>query len=307
MPTLPIPSLADLVHLLPLLAFGLALFFGSLVLLIAHRLTHPPRRTYGWAVAKNRPGTPGELDEPVAFEERTERHAGRSILLWEIEGLRAGGPVIVLTHGWGESRIHALDRLSTARAAASRVIAWDMPGHGDSPGRTSLGSREAAALCSLARSVRTDRTVVLWGWSLGAEVTLRAAAALQRTGTGVDAVVIESAFRKGTTPARAVMRGAGYPGGRTLDTALLLVGALGARPFDRFGDLVRTATAISGTPILAVHGAHDTVSPIADGRAIAEATGGEIAEFNAGHSDLWTGAHADAVGDRVGRFLAEST
>ncbi len=295
---------ADLLALVPLLVGGLVLFLSVVVWATVRRMSRPPRRTYAWAVSKNRAGDPGELDEPLVFVAREETHAGRRVSVWDIEGRDAAGPVVVLTHGWGEGKVLGLGRVAVIAGAASRVIAWDMPGHGESAGSTTLGSAEARALASMAESMRTERGLVLWGWSLGAEVSVRAAAVLKDRGIGVEGLVLESGFRSGTTPARNVLRGAGYPSGWTLDVALLVIGAMAGRALDRFGDLVVTAQAVAGVPAVVLHGTADRVCPAADGEAIAAALGGrfEVIE-GAGHLDLWEPPHRERVVSVVRGFV----
>ncbi|MEM1185011.1 MAG: alpha/beta hydrolase [Planctomycetota bacterium] len=292
---LPIPTVADLIDLLPLLGAGLALFLVSVIAITTVSLMRPPRRTYSFAVARNRPGDPRELDDPLEFTDATETHAGCRVAIWSIEGRAPDGPTVILTHGWGQSRLHSLTRVPTAVPHARRVIAWDMPGHGESAGPTSLGPRETASLISITKQYADEEPFVLWGWSLGAEVTLRAAAALR--GAGHDArhdasdrlqgIILESAYRRGTTPARGVVSEANYPSGPTLTASLAIIGTLYGRPTDRFTDLTRYARTVASTPLVALHGTHDRVAPIKDARTLSEAASGRLVEFDAGHVDLW--------------------
>ena len=50
-----------LAGLLVTLAIGLVLAYGASVVYCAWVLTHPPRRTYAWAVSRSLPGEPGEV------------------------------------------------------------------------------------------------------------------------------------------------------------------------------------------------------------------------------------------------------
>jgi pimeloyl-ACP methyl ester carboxylesterase len=296
---------ADLIALLPLLLAGLAVFLGLVVGITARRLRRPPRRTYAWAVSKGVPGDPGELDEPLAFTDQTLTLAGREVCVWEITGLDPDGPAVVLTHGWGESRVHALARARAAAAHASRVLAWDLPGHGDSPGPTTLGIIEPRCLAELVRAQPDDAPIVLWGWSLGVEVSLRAAPALHAAGCPLRGLVLESGYARGVTPARNVLRAVGMPSGFTLDLALAAIGTAGGQPRHRFRDLTEIAALSRGTPALVLHGEGDTISPIEDGRSLARALNGEFEELpGTGHSDLWTGEQRGRVSGAVDRFLA---
>src|SRR5438105_2541012 len=97
-------------------------------------LTHPARRTYASAVARGKPGDPSELGAALEFSAWGLKTGGLELPVWDIRGEREDGPVVVLTHGWGDSRIGALARLGAVAATASRVVAWDMRGHGEAPG-----------------------------------------------------------------------------------------------------------------------------------------------------------------------------
>ncbi|MBY0397201.1 MAG: hypothetical protein K2X91_12160, partial [Thermoleophilia bacterium] len=122
-----------------LLAIGLSLSWCAGVLYARHALTRPPRRTYGTAVSRRQPGTPMELDDrsgsgPRAFTEWTLKRAdGSTLPVWEIAGDSTSGPTVVFTHGWGDGRIGGLLRLEPFLPFASRLLLWDLPGHGDAP------------------------------------------------------------------------------------------------------------------------------------------------------------------------------
>jgi pimeloyl-ACP methyl ester carboxylesterase len=270
----------------------------------AWMLTHPSRRTYASAVARGKPGDPSELARAREFSAWGLRVGGIELPVWDIRGDRAGGSVVVLTHGWGDSRIGALARLGAVAADASRVVAWDMRGHGEAPGICTLGVREAGDLRELVRRVREGSpgaAVVLMGWSLGAGVSIAAAAE-----EGVAGVIAESPYRLAATPARNVLRARGLPWRVTLGPAfallrVLLGRGLRDREFDR-----ATLAARLGCPLMVLHGAEDAICPLEDGRAVAAArVGFEIAVIaGAGHNDLWTDErHAAAGGAAVRGFL----
>lgn len=122
----------DLPGLITLLAIGYALFIGVCAWHIAGRLRRPPRRTYAWAVAKGLPGDPGELRPALAFEERRIEWRGVSIPVWDARGGAEDGPIVLLTPGWGDSRVGGLVRLRALAPLCSRVILWDPPGLGAS-------------------------------------------------------------------------------------------------------------------------------------------------------------------------------
>lgn len=305
-----------MIGLLQLFAVGLVVAWVGVVLYVAWSLGRVPRYTYGSAVARGKPGDPSELDRPAAFE--SWRTRAWSCAVWEIEGDDPDGPVVVMTHGWSRSGIDALIRFEAVRGVVSKVVAWDLPGHGESGGKCELGAGEWGVLVEIverlqgadveAEEARLDalgdtdlddegvssplpageRPVVLYGWSMGAGVTLEAAAALAGT-ERVSGVVAESPYSLVRTPARNVMREMGVPWRTTLGPALFWVGSFRAkgpmwRGFDR-----REIAAEVDAPVLVVHGDADEICPVEDGRAIAAAAGGEFVVIEGGtHNGLWT-------------------
>ena len=127
-----------LAGLLVFLASCLALAGAGVVLLTMRMLTRPTRRTYASALARGRAGDPSELEgHPQGrWEWRAWTFASRGLEFpaWEIQGLDEAGPTVVLTHGWGDSRIGGLGRVPWLARVASRVVLWDMAGHGEAPG-----------------------------------------------------------------------------------------------------------------------------------------------------------------------------
>lgn len=172
---------------------------------------------------------------------------------------------------------------------ASRLVAWDGPGHGTAPGACSLGPVEQASLELLAERLRADSPstpLVLCGWSLGAGVAIQAEAQT----ASFAAVIAESPYCHAATPARNVLAARGLPHRLTLPVALWLVGLPHRRYFRAFDRAVWARRLVH--PLLVIHGSADTVSPPEDGRVIAGCAGGADARLclieDAGHNDLWT-------------------
>ncbi|HEX8876423.1 MAG TPA: alpha/beta fold hydrolase [Phycisphaerales bacterium] len=286
--------------MLPVLALGLALYVGVLTVFTHRRLTRPPRRTYAWAVSKGLPGDPGELTVPRRFERFEFSREAVTLIGWNIDGDRPDGPVVVLTHGWADSKVGALRRVEAIAPFASRVIAWDLRGHGESAGASTLGLSEKDDLLALLETLGTDTRgdgtpIMLFGWSLGAGVSLAVAADCNR----VRGVIAESPYRHPQTPARNVLSARSMPWRLNLPLALRLIGPGRAwRGFDR-----REVASRLRVPLLVIHGEQDMVSPIEDGRAIAEAGGGTMLALAAGHNDVWTGDAADEARRAVCTFI----
>lgn len=343
----------DWLGLASLLLVGLTLYALMVAAHIAWMLTHPPRRGYGWAVARGVPGDPAEVllaettgangpesDPPsgpaarmnewavrARFHEREFRGGGSGLNLkyWDVVGGDASGPVVVVTHGWGDSRVVMLSRLPALYPVCSRVILWDLPAHGDSPrgGVCTLGVRERDDLIALVRLLAESDTsgIVLMGFSLGAGVSIAAAEALSGAGL-VQGVIAEAPYRLPITPARNVLRERGLPHRGVLPLALAALGVTFERGVGglRWGQSdwprdVRTRASafedrsvlvgrlgLSSRPLLIICGDADDVCPLDESEAIfneARGAGSGHARLaviaGASHLNLWTNASFEAA------------
>ena len=299
-----------MVGLAGLLLLGLVCAIGLSTVTMVHKLRHPPRKTYAWAVAKNRPGTPAELDTPRAFEEIALDLLGRKLPAWVIDGDVAEGPLVIFTPGWGDSRVGVLPRLGPLLRHASRVVAWDPPGLGEAEGICLLGVHEPVLLAEIVRQFGDHRGVVLSGSSLGAGVSIVAAARLgESEGTPhILGVIAEAPYRLPWTPAFNVMRLSALPWRVPGPLAFFFMGLRDGNPLWRGFDRAAAAARLT-VPLLVLHGEDDEVSPLADGRAIAEAADsndrGELRTIPRGqHNNLWTEPALSELADlAVHRFL----
>lgn len=296
-----------------LLGLGLFLLMSVMTARFVTLFARPPRRTYASAVARGLPGDPGELSPSMAFESWTFRGLRHELPVWDVRGQDASGPVVIVTHGWSDSRVVALPRLGPIAAVASRVVLWDLPGHGESPGVCRLGTDEAEDLLRLAQRVRDPGVpVVLYGFSMGSGISIAGGALAGEREPGlVSGVVAEAPYRMPRTPAINALVEMRVPPALAHPLANVGVSLLGMaygvgawwRGFNRIGLASRLRC-----PLLVVHGDRDPVCPIEDGRAIAAAArDGRFVELPGGdHVTLWTAEGTRPVIEGAVRsFLAE--
>ncbi|MFI4855936.1 MAG: alpha/beta hydrolase [Phycisphaerales bacterium JB065] len=296
----------SVVGLLALLALGLAIAITLGAWITGHHLRRPPRKTYGWALARNLPGDPSELADSLHFDsleldlrgdDPELRNLGHSPV-WDIEGGDANGPVIIWTPGWGDSRVGSLARVRHLAPLAKRVIAWDPPGQGDAPGLWPMAVREDRLLVDLARwAHETHATpIVLAGSSMGAGLSMVAAVTLQESSSvPVVGVIAEAPYCLPKIPASMYLRAVGHPHTWNIEIVYGLMGMrLGAganwekahagRGFDR----AQWAASLQCS-LLVLHGDLDVISPPEDGQRIAEAASQSelVLIEGGGHNDLW--------------------
>ncbi|MCA9303103.1 MAG: alpha/beta hydrolase [Phycisphaerales bacterium] len=290
--------------LLQILAVGLFVYWLFLVVSTVRSLTRPPRRSYAWALARGIPGDPGECDEHYAFETFNFRAAHGDIECWRVRGERPEGPVVVMTHGWGSSKQGGLKRLAGVVPSASEVLLWDLPGHGDSAGNCALGTNEHRDLCALIETIEKDKSVILFGWSMGAGVSLRAAHE-SNDHARILCVLCEAPYIHAPTPARNVIHLQGFPTRFNLAPAFWWIGL-------RLGVGVRwrgfARDRIAGQlhqRVIVYHGENDPVCPWTDGETIARASRDGRFELvsDAGHNNLWTDAR---FRDRVAGIVRDA-
>ncbi len=312
--------LDTILGLAQILLVGLTLAVIGITWLTLRTLRNPSRRTYAWATARNRPGTPEELDPPHAFTEREFDTDAGPINAWEIPGEAPEGVVVVLCPGWGDSCLGVLPRLSALLPHARLVVPFDPPGHGDTPtsaGKTSLGIKEPGIIRDIVRTLsaeHTDARFVLMGWSMGAGASIAAAA--KPGDAPIAGVIAEAPYDLAPTPARNVVRLSGLPWRLNVPLAYFVLAlrlGKGLAP-SVFSRTAHAAKMPASVPLLVLHGGADAISPPEDGRAIADAAPSATLAMieGAGHNNLWTddrykGASAEAVQAFLGRVAASGS
>lgn len=258
----------------------LILFIVALIVIVAagtfsliYLMQQPKRLTYGVVLAHRQPTEPAELG--FEAEERTFRFAdGTQSPAWIVKGQRAGGPTIIVSHGLADSRYGSLIRLHALVPMASRVVLYDLRGHGDSTAKkTTLTAKEPDDLMHVMNEVDDGSPVVLMGHSMGAGVSMIVAAHEQERTDGlpsrVAGVICEGGYRWPMETIAGYLRERGWPVYPFLwFTGWHLSFWLGIthRSFDRVGYAQRLAC-----PLLMINGDADTISPLESAKEVAAA------------------------------------
>lgn len=285
-----------------LFAVAIAVIIAVGTLMLIRGLTHPPRLTYAVALARQMPTEPAELG--LTAEERTFVFAdGAKAPGWIIQGQASQGPALVITHGFGDSRLALLGRIPPLLPLFSRIVVYDLRGHGDSSYPISrLGGREPDDVLEVISQALGSEPVVLLGISMGAGFTIAAAERATQE-ANIVGVVVEGPYRWPMQPVAKFFERRGIP----------------AQPFCKlaewhiqfwhggFGVYDRAALASRlKVPLLVLHGEHDPICPPEAGREIAAAAKrGRYVEFPAGrHCDLHDN-HSERYDQAIREFVSE--
>lgn len=258
---------------------------GSLAL--AHRMTHPNRRTMGVALAHGLPVEPSEVG--MEADQIVVRLADETKTpMWIIKGDQTDGPVVLATHGWSSSRYGMLRLAAMLAPHASRIVLYDLRGHGESTASiTTLGVRETDDLVELLDHVMIeDRPLVLFGSSLGATTALRAAVVLKgRDSPKLLGLILQAPYSNDAEPVIGHFKIHGAPPQPFVFLATMLLKVL-VRGYGAY-DAVALARELD-CDLLVLHGTADPISPHDSARRIAEAAPrSTFVEFGAaGHSRL---------------------
>ena len=272
--------------LLFLLLVAAFLVVVALVTATVYESIRPRRRSTGWALGVGWPEDPSALG--VDCEEWIlERPKQVRLPVWDVPGHQVDGPVLILVHGFGRSRLTWLPHLEEWRGRGSRVVMIDLRGHGDAtPEGAGLGDADVEDLVALVEAVDRPedgddrRPIVVVGRSLGATVGILAAA----ESPAVDAVVAVAPYETLRVPMTGRIALRGLPGWSAISIALIVLRLLGRRPRSTC-----EAAARLRCPLLVIEGDLDQISPEEGARAIAEAAPDARYEVvaGAGHGDHW--------------------
>lgn len=167
-------------------------------------------------------------------------------------------PTVLLVHGWAGRGAQLGSFVAPLVNRGRRVVTWDAPAHGDSPGRTTTLAQMAEVLRTVAERVGPIEAIVVHSFG-GAASTI----ALARGMAVKRAVYVAPLFTIGTTVDRFV-RGLGLSPAAATQLEHGLAHANMARRDDLEGR--RLAPAMT-TPLLVVHDRDDREVPYAEGVA----------------------------------------
>ena len=214
--------------LVALLAIGAALSLAAAVAAIVRDARHPSRASVGWALARGFATRPSDAGME-STEEMVTCADGTELPLWTIPGGSPEGPALLILHGWRRSRIDSLRRLPWLLPHVRFACVLDMRGHGDAPaGPSTLGAADVADACAAVRT-RSDVPWIVAGHSLGASVAVRAAAALQESGTPIAGALLMCPYPDVRVPLAGRLSNMGMPAFPAVSIAARAVRALCGR------------------------------------------------------------------------------
>lgn len=255
--------------LLFLIAYALIGLIGSLVIVFA--ILRPKRKSFAFAVAHDLPTEPADLGltgQEVTFNLPGRTAAGHTTPGWIIDGHAPDGPTVLILHGHRDFTYGAMRFLSTLAPFASHLILFDWPGHGGctAPWMT-CGTREPNDVIAVLEGLPDailNKPIVLFGYSLGGQITVKTAGLYPDRFAGV---IIDGAYRYWDSPIRQKLkryRVPAFPFIHIVGTFFWLTGMI--HKFDR----VEYAKQIP-CPLLVLHGTDDRICPIEEGKALADA------------------------------------
>jgi len=255
----------------PLILFtaAFAVLIAAVTAVLIYVLHHPQRKTYAYALANNLPTDPAQLG--LTFTEQQFRLTdGSSTVGWVIQGANPSGPVMIISHGWSSGRYGSLTRVPKLMPLASRIVVYDLPGHGESQGSLCwMGITEAKDLLGIIDQLDiTDRSVVLYGSSMGAGVSIVAGAHKTAPDRGIAAVIVEGPYRRFHEPIIGQLRSYRLPPYPIiwLATFYMAIRTKGLAGFDRALHAARLKC-----PLLVMHGVKDPICRLESAKQIADA------------------------------------
>ncbi|MEE2906381.1 MAG: alpha/beta hydrolase [Planctomycetota bacterium] len=148
-------------------------------------LRRPPRHAMARALASGAPLSP---EDTTWTTETWSFHAadGTELPVWTVQG-DGVGPVTVLIHEWGHSRVDWLPFVEAWRAQSPSVVIPDLRGHGDAKGFCTFGRNEIDDLVGLIQSLGTSAIRIV-GCGFGGTLALGVTATIPEAVSEVFAI-----------------------------------------------------------------------------------------------------------------------
>ena len=288
--------------ILILVSILLLWLFGAAALV--YSLAHPPRKTYAAALGCGDPTDPADL-ELVAREMAFTFTDHTTSPGWIMDGQNAGGPTVVLIHGFSDSRYGLLQRVPFVLPYAHKIVVFDLPGQGESECARSFGGlREPDDLLAVLSQLEPDdaRSIILLGVSMGAGIAIAAAAKSQSDlRSRIHAVIAEAPYRFWDQPIQNIFKYRRYPRFPIIPLAGLWL-RLTHKQFKHF-DRARYAANLP-CPLLVLHGSDDRTCPPDAAQQIADAApNATYIEIPAGQHNNLPFDHAETYAAAVSDFL----
>ena len=155
--------------LVVILVVATAAWLVLAVVMTARGLRRPPRRGVARAIARGAPLAPHEAGW-TAEEWFVRTEDGLDLPAWRWT-TGADGPVTILLHDWGDSRISELQHAASFVDDSRELVVFDQRGHGEAPGECTLARDEVDDVLAVMR-VLGDGPFRLVGYGLGATTAL---------------------------------------------------------------------------------------------------------------------------------------
>lgn len=176
------------------------------------------------------------------------------------------GPAVLLMHGWSGRGLQMGAFVAGLLARGLRVVAFDAPGHGRSPGKQTTLFHMADSLRDVAREVGPVRGIV--AHSFGAMVTVQAL----QDGLDAERVVMICPAAQMEFLVDSFCTALAVPAGARIDLRRRLEQRFGGDLWTRIS--APTSTATLSQPALIVHDADDREVPVDQGELLARSWAG---------------------------------